>query len=413
MPIAKVDERKAWRQGGGRPLLLRFYTGAKMGHDKNGKPKKKQNSPGDPLGYFRVEVTEQYAGNEALVQLAAQLTEEKITALPITFVDTSADKVFPHWHIEYGKSGLKRKCDGIHQTLWLDPETLLMNHKRIDCILNAEKPCKCMPDGKLAFTLPQMVEAGIWGFCRLTTHGMNSITDLALFVEGVGLDVEQDGKTLRNFPAILNVGMQPRTTVYENKQGTTVRSKQDKQALWLEADVLRDYQSPVRLPENDVRKLLGTGSKPRIMGRDDDGYEMAMEMDYDLAGEIPESPVEDHWAADNQVFDKFLAFIRDTFDYNKDGVYRALQALQAWSGVHGKPTYGDDVQGILVAWGYTKGDAIALVLFDDAITSVGVENADQYIEEFQASGITPTVIGLARSFLSQWIKLQPDGDFGD
>jgi Recombination directionality factor-like len=244
MPIAGLTTTKT-----DMPRLGKIRKGGEQGTKTKEIRGEKVQVPivGKDLDYFRI-VSDRPGLEAQMAQLYGQEPKELRVVMPYHTVE----EVFDPWMKEYGKSGLKRQCDGAQQILWL-PEGAAnyrgvgIGDAPLPCVA-ATNGCKCQRTAALKVVLPEVFALGHCGYFEIATsskHDILSIGGALNYVFGLR-------GSLLGVPFI--VRRSPEEKSYPNPSGT--RSTKEYNLIKIEVDpawLQRQYQ-------NQYAEMMGTES---------------------------------------------------------------------------------------------------------------------------------------------------------
>lgn len=162
----------------------RQATFPRIGKIRKGDEKVDDRRPGADLNYFRI-----VADNSALQAQINQLFGVTPRELKVVLPFSTIEECFDPWMKEYGKTGLKRQCDGNQQVLWLpeDSPTYRGVHAGdapLPC-LQAQKGCKCQRNAALKVVIPEIFALGRTGYFELSTSSKHDILHIQGLLEYV------------------------------------------------------------------------------------------------------------------------------------------------------------------------------------------------------------------------------------
>lgn len=160
MPIAGLTRTEA-----GFPRLGKI----RKGDEKTG------NRIGKDLDYFRV-VSDRPGLADKIRELYGNQPKEIKVWLPYA----TPQENFDPWMKEYGTSGLKRKCDGVNQHLWLSEsgstyESVDQGFDPKPCIVTTGGKCACQRTAPLKVILPELFALGHAGYLEVVTSSKHDI----------------------------------------------------------------------------------------------------------------------------------------------------------------------------------------------------------------------------------------------
>jgi hypothetical protein len=242
MPIAGLTTTKT-----DMPRLGKIRKGGEQGTKTKEIRGEKVQVPivGKDLDYFRI-VSDRPKLEAQMAQLYGQEPKELRVVMPYHTVE----EVFNPWMKEYGKTGLKRQCDGVQQVLWL-PEGAAnyrgvgIGDAPLPCVA-ATSGCKCQRTAALKVVLPEVFALGHCGYFEIATSSKHDILNIGGALNYVfGLR-----GSLLGVPFI--VRRSPEEKSYPNPSGT--RSTKEYNLIKIEVDpawLQRQYQ-------NQYAEMMGT-----------------------------------------------------------------------------------------------------------------------------------------------------------
>ncbi len=163
------------------------------------------DKPGQNLDYFRFEPHELY--RDRLTEIWNRVYGDKPTSINVFFKHSNVDWIINDWFCEFGKSGLKTKCDGETIVEWRDEENRLYHRDRPKPCRNpgSQKGCgKCRPSALLKFCVFEFRQMGLTGNVELSTTSINDITFLRSQLEDIARDLTMAGQKLAYTPLVLS-----------------------------------------------------------------------------------------------------------------------------------------------------------------------------------------------------------------
>ncbi len=144
---------------------------------------------------------------------------ENPTSITVHIAHETMDKVFSFWREEWGKGGLKHRCDGEYCVKWRegdhyvnDPDQILKHRCPYKDLPEEKKLCKQV--GRLVVMPVAMLGDGYTGTIMLETHSWNDIKHLKAILQELA---KMNGGSLRGIPCILS--RQKQTITRKTQQG--------------------------------------------------------------------------------------------------------------------------------------------------------------------------------------------------
>lgn len=263
----------------------------RVGELRKGAPKEK-NKPGEDLEYFR------FTSDEPdIEERFYEFYGEKPRAIPVTMPFSTAEEAFEAWLEEWGKGGIKRRCDGETQHLWQD-EKGHYHGKEIDdrtpeCV-QGEGKCDCQRNGRLALWLTALKKFGV---VTLLTSSVHDIRNLKGCLDRCEQIARSMGKDLSGIPMVLKRKPKKISTP-SGPNGTRVRREK-----WLCFIEPAEEWVQLQIEEAKARQMQRelTASQPHQIEDGQDQLEPPSDVDPDT-GEVEVMSVEDEQQSSHQDF---------------------------------------------------------------------------------------------------------------
>lgn len=192
----------------------------RLGVLRKGGVKPNDRQPGPDLQHFRFDGK----GDQALEDAFAQVYGTEPNYIRVFLPYATADENFQAWREEYGKSGMKHRCDG--ETVW----EVDHNQKWV----KTDKPCPggCQKTSRLTVIIPELImsskRVGETTIITSSEYDMRRLTDNLLYYESIS------GGDLRGIPFVVFRREEIVSLSYSGRNGEPIKTRGPKWLINLE-----------------------------------------------------------------------------------------------------------------------------------------------------------------------------------
>jgi hypothetical protein len=141
-----------------------------LGTIRKGEPKT-GNAPGKDSEFFRLD--------SKFLEIEDKWKKafgEQVRAISCLIPYPTTQQAFPCWMEEYGKTGLKTRCDGEQQVIWAKEDGSLVSTAPKPCKMTCDGKTGCKQIGRLSIMIPSLGEGG---YFEVQTHSKWDIIGLS------------------------------------------------------------------------------------------------------------------------------------------------------------------------------------------------------------------------------------------